>query len=303
MSKLLKFTIILLTVFIYKAKAEFINPTSVSENVETVVENSKSMKDLEEFLSKSDEMILEVKLKEEKEILLKSKRKEIEKYLENGKNILPIIVKTLVEHNLPKELAFIPIIESHYINGLKSPKGAAGIWQLMPETARNLGLVVNKEVDERLDPLKSTIAAVKYLKKLYSIFGDWKLVLASYNAGHNKVIVKTSYHGNTFSSIKKYLPKQTQNYVLKFLATVEVAMMIMEEKKLHKNEPSFEVVKVKGGYSLDKVASLIYIPKEKLITLNPHFLKKRIPDDGNEYNLYVPKGYGKLAEALLNDMS
>lgn len=303
MSKLLKLIVILLTVFIYKAQAEFINATVVSENVETVVENSKSVKDLEEFLSKSDDLILETKLKEEKKILLKSKRKEIESYLENGKNILPIIVKILVEHNLPKELAFIPIIESHYVNGLKSPKGAAGIWQLMPQTAKNLGLIVNKEVDERLDPVKSTLAAVKYLKKLYGMFGDWKLVLASYNAGHNKVITKTSYHGSSFASIKNFLPKQTQNYVLKFLAVVEVAMMIMEEKKLHKNEVPFEVVKVKGGYSLDKVASLIYVEKEKLIKLNPHFLKKRIPNDGNEYNLYVPKGYGKLAEALLNNMS
>ncbi|WP_297888448.1 lytic transglycosylase domain-containing protein [Sulfurihydrogenibium sp.] len=303
MSKLLKLVIFLVTTLIYNSNAEFLNQGEVSENVEVVVKNNKSLKDLENFLSKTDEVTLEVKLKEEKEIILKSKKREIEKYLENGKNILPFVVKILIEHNLPKELAFIPVIESHYINGLKSPKGAAGIWQLMPTTARNLGLVVNNKVDERLDPVKSTLAAVKYLKNLYNTFGDWKLVLASYNAGHNKVVVKTSYHGNSFASIRKYLPKQTQDYVIKFLAIVEVAKSIMEEKKLHKTEPSYEIVKVKGGYKLDKIALSLYLPKEKLISLNPHFLKKEIPDDGKEYNLYVPQGYGRLADAILNNES
>lgn len=303
MSKLLKLTIFLIVGFFYNSYGEYLNRNEITENVEVVIKNSKSLKDLEEFLSKSDEIILETKVIEEKEILIKSKKKEIEKYLENGKNIIPVVIEVLIQHHLPKELAFIPVIESHYINGLKSPKGAAGIWQLMPSTARNLGLVVNSKVDERLDPVKSTLAAVKYLKNLYKTFGDWKLVLAAYNAGHNKVIIKTSYHGTSFTSIKKYLPKQTQNYVIKFLATVEVAKQIVEEKKLDKSEPSFEIIKVKGGYKLENIASSIYLPKEKLISLNKHFLKKEIPDDGNEYNLYVPKGYGKIAEALLNSQS
>jgi membrane-bound lytic murein transglycosylase D len=303
MSKLLSLIVFLIAGLICNAQADFLNQNDVSENVEIAVKNSKSLKNLEEFLSKSDEIVMEVKLREERENLLKSKRKELEKYLENGKHILPMIMKILFEHNLPKELAFIPIIESHYINGLRSPKGAAGIWQLMPATARNLGLVVNNRVDERLDPVKSTLAAVKYLKNLYNTFGDWKLVLAAYNAGHNKVIIKTAYHGNSFSSIKNYLPKQTQNYVVKFLATVEAAKLITQEKNLHKGDPPFEIVKVKGGYKLEKIASLIYLPKEKLVSLNPHFLKKEIPDDGREYNLYVPKGYGDLAGALLNSQS
>ncbi len=303
MGKLLILTFIFVTSLFYTTKADYLNQEDVSENVEIYVKNSKTVKDLDEALSKTGEIVLETKVKEQKEVLLKTKKEEIKRYLENGKDIIPIVTKVLLQHNLPKELAFIPLIESHYVNGLKSPKGAAGIWQLMPETARSLGLVVNKKVDERLDPVKSTLAAVKYLKNLYKIFGDWKLVLASYNAGHNKVIVKTSYHGSSFAEIKNYLPKQTQNYVIKFLAIVEVAKSLLDKKSILDSEPSFEVVKVKGGYKLEKIASLIYVSKERLIALNPHFLKKEIPNDGREYNLYVPKGYGKLAEAILNGES
>ncbi len=286
------------TGFLFTSKGEYLVLNSILGNVEKEVRSSKDLKALEEFLSKSDGIVMEVKLKDEN--LPKAKREELEKYLENGKHILPIVMKILLEHNLPKELAFIPIIESHYINGLRSPKGAAGIWQLMPATARNFGLVVNNKVDERLDPVKSTLAAVKYLKNLYNTFGDWKLVLAAYNVGHNKVIIKTAYHGKSFSSIKNYLPKQTQNYVVKFLATVEAAKLITQEKNLHKGDPPFEIVKVKGGYKLEKIASLIYLPKEKLVSLNPHFLKKEIPDDGREYNLYVPKGYSYLLYKISN---
>jgi membrane-bound lytic murein transglycosylase D len=300
MGKLLILMFIFVTSLIYTTKADYLKQEDVSENVEISIKNSKTVKDLDETLSKTGEIVLETKVKE---VLLKTKKEEIQRCLENAKDVIPIITKVLLQHNLPKELAFIPLIESHYVNGLKSHKGAAGIWQLMPETARSLGLVINKKVDERLDPVKSTLAAVKYLKNLYSIFEDWKLVLASYNAGHNKVIVKTSYHGSSFAEIKNYLPKQTQNYVIKFLAIVEVAKSFLDKKSILDSEPSFEIVKVKGSYKLEKIASLIYVSKERLIALNPHFLKKEIPDDGREYNLYVPKGYGKLAEAILNGES
>jgi len=227
----------------------------------------------------------------------------LKSYIENGKNVIPLIYTILIKHNLPPELLAVPIIESHYRIMAKSPKGALGLWQLMPETARSFGLKVNKEVDERLDPIKSTLAAVKYLKKLYSVFGDWQLVLASYNAGHNKVITKVSYHGNSFSNIKNFLPKQTKEYVLNFIAIAEVATEIIKEKGLDKEDVDFDVVKVNKGYTFEEISRLTYIKRDTLDKLNPHFLKKRIPNDGEEYNLYVPKGYGKLVKALLFDDS
>jgi membrane-bound lytic murein transglycosylase D len=284
-------------------KAETLEPKNVSSAVEDKLENSQDIKALEDYLSKSEEELVKVEIERKKKDYISKHRRELESYIENGKNVIPLIYGILIKHNLPPELLAIPVIESHYRIMVKSPKGAAGLWQFMPETARDFELKVNREVDERLDPIKSTLAAVKYFKKLYSVFGDWQLVLASYNAGHNKVITKVSYHGNSFSSIKNFLPKQTKEYVLNFIAIAQATTEIIKKKGLDKEDINFDVVKVNKGYTFEEISRLTYIKRETLDKLNPHLLKKRTPNDGEEYNLYVPKGYGKLVKALLFDDS
>jgi membrane-bound lytic murein transglycosylase D len=284
-------------------KAETLEPKNISSAVEDKLENSQDIKALENYLNKTEEEVVKVEIENKKKDYISKHRRELESYIENGKNVIPLIYSILIKHNLPPELLAVPIIESHYKVLAKSPKGAAGLWQLMPETARSFGLKVNREVDERLDPIKSTLAAVQYLKKLYSVFGDWQLVLASYNAGHNKVITKVSYHGNSFSSIKNFLPKQTKEYVLNFIAIAELTTEIIKKKGLDKEDINFDIVKVNKGYTFEEISRLTYIKRETLDKLNPHFLKKRIPSDGEEYNLYVPKGYGKLLKVLLFDDS
>lgn len=275
---------------------DFLDQEEVTQEVGSRITSSAQIEKYIAELSKKDDILVS-----EKEIFISKNRKLIERSVENGKRYIPMIISILIKHNLPTELAFIPAIESHYINGLKSPKGAAGIWQFMPQTAKTFGLVVNKYVDERLDPVKSTYAAVKYLKHLYGIFGDWKLVLASYNAGHNKIITKVSYHGSSFADIKRYLPKQTQGYILKFLAFSEEGKKIMLRSGSIVSESNFEVVSVKGSYDLKTISKLAYIPEKDLKELNRHFVKGVIPDDGNEYNLYVPKGYGKVVQAMIDN--
>lgn len=297
MIKILIFAVIFFTALFDNAKAkEFINENEIISILDMKLSNSEDIKRLEDYL------IAQVKnepLEKKKEAFISSNKLLIQKTLENGKKYLPMIISILIKHNLPIELAFIPAIESGYINGLKSSKGAAGIWQLVPQTARSFGLVVNKHVDERLDPVKSTVAAVKYLKYLYSVFGDWKLVLASYNAGHNKVITKVSYHGSNFSQIERYLPKQTQDFVVKFLAfSQEGKKLLLKENLLNKQE--IDIIKVSGEYNLETIAKMAYIPEKELKELNKHFIKGIIPNDGNEYNLYLPKGYKNLVEAILN---
>jgi membrane-bound lytic murein transglycosylase D len=282
-------------------KAETLEPKNVSSAVEDKLENSQDIKALEDYLNKSEEELVKVEIEKKKKDYISNHRRELESYIENGKNVIPLIYSILIKHNLPQELLAIPVIESHYRIMVKSPKGAAGLWQFMPETARNFGLKVNKEVDERLDPIKSTLAAVKYFKKLYSVFGDWQLVLASYNAGHNKIITKVSYHGNSFSNIKNFLPKQTKEYVLNFIASTEATIEIIKKKGLDKEDVNFDIVKINKGFTFEEISKLTYIKRETLDKLNPHFLKKRIPNDAEEYNLYVPKGYGKLVKALLDD--
>ena len=293
------FTVLLIGLNVLKA--ETLEPINISSAVEDKLENSQDIKALENYLNKTEEEVVKVEIENKKKDYISKHRRELESYIENGKNVIPLIYSILIKHNLPPELLAVPIIESHYKVLAKSPKGAAGLWQLMPETARNFGLKVSEEVDERLDPIKSTLAAVKYFKKLYSVFGDWQLVLASYNAGHNKVITKVSYHGNSFSSIKNFLPKQTKEYVLNFIAIAQATTEIIKKKGLDKEDVNFDIVKVNKGFTFEEISKLTYIKRETLDKLNPHLLKKRIPNDGEEYNLYVPKGYGKLVKALLDD--
>jgi len=117
-------------------------------------------------------------------------RQSFELALQRANYYMPIIRPIIQKHNLPEELALLPVIESGFNNFAVSRSGAAGLWQFIPSTARRYGLRVDQYVDERFDVVKATDAAMRYLKDLYSMFGNWELALASYNCGENCVAKK-----------------------------------------------------------------------------------------------------------------
>src|SRR4029078_12027793 len=126
----------------------------------------------------------------------------------------------LAKHGLPKELKYLAVIESQLKSHAISWAGAYGPWHLMPSTARKLGLKVGSKVDERRDIYKSTQAACRYLTNLYSIYGDWLLVIAAYNGGPGKVNSAMKRSGSTdFSTLHKYLHAESRKHVKKFIAT------------------------------------------------------------------------------------
>ncbi|MDQ7038723.1 MAG: transglycosylase SLT domain-containing protein [Aquificota bacterium] len=126
-----------------------------------------------------------------------------------GNMVLDLVRK----HNLPSWVAYIPAVESGYNPEAVSPKGAVGLWQLMPETARRFGLRVDDEVDERFDPLKSTLAALRYIRYLLDRFGSWELVLIAYNWGEGNA---ERFRGlNVWENLDK-LPGETRSYLLRF---------------------------------------------------------------------------------------
>jgi membrane-bound lytic murein transglycosylase D len=149
---------------------------------------------------------------------------------ENGKNLykieqrssspFEIIDAVFKEYELPAQLKYLAVVESELNSRAVSRVGAAGPWQLMPATARILGLKVNTRHDERKDYYKSTRAAARYLKDLHVKYGDWLLVFAAYNAGEGTVdaAIKKSRSRN-FWKTNRYLPKETREYVKKFIAT------------------------------------------------------------------------------------
>ncbi|RYY57662.1 MAG: lytic transglycosylase domain-containing protein [Chitinophagaceae bacterium] len=126
----------------------------------------------------------------------------------------------LEANELPKELKYLAVIESNLKSGARSWAGAVGPWQFMPATARNMGLVVNRKVDERRDLAKSTKAACKYLNSLFTIYGDWLLVIAAYNSGPGTVNSAIRRSGTRdFWTLQNYLPLESRNHVKKFIAT------------------------------------------------------------------------------------
>jgi membrane-bound lytic murein transglycosylase D len=131
-----------------------------------------------------------------------------------------LIESILQQYGLPKELKYVAVIESSLQSNVVSTKGACGPWQLMPGTAKTLGLTINPYVDERTDYYKSTHAASKYLLQLYEQLHDWLLVMAAYNGGLGRVNAAIKKSGSTdFWKLQYYLPEESRTYVKRFLAT------------------------------------------------------------------------------------
>jgi membrane-bound lytic murein transglycosylase D len=146
--------------------------------------------------------------------------KDLTEMKEWGKPYFNVMDAILVSHSLPKELKYLAVIESRLHNSAISWAGAVGPWQLMPVTARILGLKVSRKIDERTNYVKSTHAAARYLNDLYDQFGDWLLVIAAYNGGPGNVLKAIRKSGSTnFWDLQNFLPAESRNHVKKFIGT------------------------------------------------------------------------------------
>ncbi len=223
-----------------------------------------------------------------------------------GKTVLygSLIEKALIENNLPVELQNLCIVESALNPRIVSHAGAAGLWQLMPETAKEMGLKVTSNIDERFDPYKSTQAATKYLKMMYDQFHDWGLALAAYNAGPYKissVLKQAGASGTDYWSIRKYLKPETQNYVPAFLAMAYV----MQYYPWHNLKPQLpnldmqitEAISVKEQVSFQLISQVTEIPVATIQTLNPCYTKDYVPENPSGSFLILPK---RVAQTLLD---
>ncbi len=204
--------------------------------------------------------------------------------VDNFKVYYPIVKKILREEGLPEDLALLAVIESNGKPWAVSKAGAAGLWQLMPGTARRLGLKVNWFIDERFDVEKSTRAAAKYLKELYEEFGRWDLAIAAYNAGPGRIKERLKKLGaDEFWDLTK-LPDETLNYVPKFYA---VLSLIHEKGFL--NRPTKErliKIKVASRTSLYRISRKLRVPFRELYRFNRQFKRKVVPSG---YYVYVPE--------------
>ena len=217
------------------------------------------------------------------------------------------IVDMLIKEGLPKELSWLPLVESGFMVKALSKQRALGLWQFIPSTGYKFGLSRNQYIDERLNPEKSTQAAISYLKELHSLFGDWSTVLAAYNCGETRVLrvirnQKINYLDNFWDLYEK-LPEETARYVPKFLATLHIVNN-MEKYGLEKiiidtptkSEP-FTVTKMN---SLNDIAKITGIDRKILEELNPELRQDIVP--GENYVLNIPEGKKKMLFANIDQI-
>ena len=209
----------------------------------------------------------------------------------------PIFENALQKYNVPLELKYLPVIESALNPRAKSRVGATGLWQFMFNTAKDLDLKVNSYVDERMDPIKSSEAAAKYLSELYARFNDWNLAIAAYNYGPGNIrrAIKASGYSN-FWNLRGYLPKETANYVPSFIATLYLFEFAHKhEIKKMTNEMALDLtdsIPIKKMVSFSHISDKIDISIETLSFLNPSYIHSIIPSVKNkQYYLTLPQGH------------
>lgn len=251
---------------------------------------------------------------------MEANAKDLLKMKDWGRPYFNMMDAVLTKYNLPIELKYLAVIESKLKSNAVSWAGAVGPWQFMPGTARDLGLVVNRKVDERTNYIKSTHAAAKYLRDLYKEFGDWLLVIAAYNGGPGNVYsaIKKAGGSRNFWTIQRYLPNETRNHVKKFIGThyvfegqggittltkaetieqINAVSQILSDRNLSEAEQAnLKSVKIAGKYHSTIIAKVVMMEIETFNRYNPNFDRVMAMAENN-YELKLPAEKMELFEA------
>jgi membrane-bound lytic murein transglycosylase D len=284
--------------------------TSEEENVEKwqidvsdiidLIEEEESAEAIDKIISLHPEydipMIVNEKVKYFIRYFKTEQRERFKRWLERSSRYVDIMKKILKENNLPQDLVYMALIESGFSTHAYSRARATGPWQFIKSTGKKYGLRVDAWVDERRDPIKSTIAAAKYLKDLYDIFGSWYLAAAGYNAGEKKVL-RAMRKGRTKEfwelAETRYLKKETKDYVPKLIAAAIIAKNpeIFGFKDLNYEDPfTYEVIPLHFPIDLSHVERECGIPMDEIKFYNPELKKWFTPPDRKVYELRVPVG-------------
>jgi len=229
-------------------------------------------------------------------------RDKFQLWLTRSGSYMDLLTRNLRAEGVPEELANLVFVESGFNMHAKSVARAVGPWQFIRGTARLFGLEMTPYKDERRDPELATRAAARYLHRLYDMFdGSWPLALAAYNAGEGTVQRAIRRQGTTdFWSLR--LPRETQDYVPKFLAAMEIASDPQRYGfELPQNSPlDTDEVTVAGPVDLTELARVSGIDVKELQRLNPVLVRHRIPGDKEGTTLHVPHGTGTDVQTALD---
>ncbi|MDR7369847.1 LysM peptidoglycan-binding domain-containing protein [Flavobacterium aquidurense] len=237
---------------------------------------------------------------------LKNRKKSFSRLMALSEYYFPIFEEAFARQNIPLEIKYLAIVESALNPKAVSRMGATGLWQFMYGTGKQYSLKIDSYIDERSDPLKATAAASDYFSKMFTIFGDWELVLASYNSGPGNVTkaIRRSGGKTKYWDIREHLPKETQGYVPAFLAT----MYLFEYHKEHGINPERALVKnfetdtvnIKKEMTFKQIADLLDMPQSQIQLLNPSYKLNVVPFyQGEAHCLRLPKD--KIATFVSNE--
>ena len=222
-------------------------------------------------------------------------RERFDRFMQRGALYKTLIQDILVENGVPPEMYYLAMIESGFARHATSHVSAVGVWQFMAPTARRFGLRVDKEVDERLDIIRSTRAAAKYLRRMYKEFGSWYLAMAGYNAGEGRVRTAVRRGGTRDFwklAARGLLPSETIDYVPKFQAAMRIARNPekygFQTKTLYEF-PNVQRVRVPSRVHLADVARRHRVSVHTVVALNPQLKTGRTPISRAGYDIWLPK--------------
>lgn len=231
------------------------------------------------------------------------------RWLERSYKYFPMIKRELERNNLPKDLAYMVMIESGFASHATSHAEAVGPWQFIESTGNRYGLRTLWWLDERRDFKKSTQAAIRYMSDLYNEFESWYLVAASYNMGENGLrrIIQKHQTKDYWKLIElKALPVETSEYVPKLLAAMLVAKApsLYGFRSLRALEPiQYQVINAPGGSQLDDLADYLGVTRQSLREINPELKVGYIPKEVPSHPIHIPSGSLKLAKQFISKSS
>lgn len=288
---------------------------SSERNVSKNNASSKSVKNKAEYKSLGFPGINRKEVKTLRKKYLTTHKEWLYRILDEAEPYRIYVRNKIAERKLPAILEYLPVVESDYNPGAVSKSGATGMWQFMLNSVEPF-LVVNEYIDERLDPWKSTEAALSKLEDNYKMFGDWLLAITAYNFGAGalkRAIEKAGSSDFWYLCDNKYLSEQASGYVPKLIAVADVAenalyygikMPTARDRKgdtIEMRAGMFDYVSVKHSVPITDLARELRIDEADLLSLNSSLVKKVTPPDA-EFKIRFPEGMKESAERALDEM-
>ncbi|PZT48932.1 lytic transglycosylase [Helicobacter valdiviensis] len=219
---------------------------------------------------------------------------------EKGYEFIPTLKEMFLKEGIPQEFLYLAMIESEFSPLAKSSKKAVGIWQFIPQTAKSMGLEINSQIDERRDPIKSTQAAIAYLKYLKNTFGKWYLAAIAYNCGDGRLRRAIKEAGSDSLAVlldpdAKYIPLESRMYIRKILSVsllfhnIDLLKSSDYDYFLNRGANSLlATIEVRPSTPLSLIASQANLSLKELKHYNPHFKQNSTPQKARIYNVYLP---------------